>query len=796
MGNETDDAVDSKFAVEEDPTRLIHARDIYNDSAGKYVVTTSKELALESLLRCTIRGWYNADVKNLEPASVQQTGHETWQHDRNARDIINRNQGRTPDDRANVNTWLYEDHGADREYANSPLKHVNPKGFVDCWRTPKYFYYLWQAYYADKPMVFIHPHFWRSQYLGQKQEIVVDSNCDVVELKVNGRTVGALKPRFEEANVVRFKDVPIEQGILTAEGRKDGQVVTTTVVMAGPPARLTLSANPGGFEAGLDSVAIVRADIVDARATTSTARPTPSNGPSPGRPRSSAPLSTRPTRTSARRWKAPCTSMRRPSTSSVPPASRARSNCVLLPPAWPQPRSSFTAAAAPKDTSTAIVELPLPEGKRRPVARESVTPAVSESRDAKAKSEQKSGIVKPTAAPQDQQWRKQICDNFFVPEPLPALDATTYRRFAPAPGVRAEGVTYRTQFGLPVPAILYLPDPLPAGKIPAFVVVNGHGGDKYSWYSWYTGILFARGGAAVLTYDQIGEGERNRLHRSGTRAHDSIKGDAVLARHLAGLMITDMRQAVSYLSQRAGGGRAAHRGGRILDGVLRTGPGRRGRAALHACVLVGGGNLDGPGGYWDSSNKPMCQALPYQSLGFLGDRPAVLYALHASRGPTLIFNGPDDKVVSIPKYGEPFFQDLRQRVARLHGSDTGVFETGFAPAGSGHRPYFLTRPVVQWLDQQIDFPNWTARGDSFDARNQDHHLVRENRRSPRQTLCHRRAGRRHAGIGRGHPGVYPGDVGCAAARPVGIQEEGLYPRRLAGSAQESVGVGPGNSQEK
>src|SRR5438132_11531760 len=105
--------------------------------------------------------------------------------------------------------------------------------------------------------------------------------------------------------------------------------------------------------------------------------------------------------------------------------------------------------------------------------------------------------------------RTQIAANFFVPDPLPALDAQTHRQFEPAPGVSAEAVSYTTQFGMRVPAILYLPKPLPAEKIPAFIVVNGHGGDKYAWYSFYTGVLFARGGAAVLTYDQAGEGERN-----------------------------------------------------------------------------------------------------------------------------------------------------------------------------------------------------------------------------------------------------------------------------------------------
>ena len=317
----------------------------------------------------------------------------------------------------------------------------------------------------------------------------------------------------------------------------------------------------------------------------------------------------------------------------------------------------------------------------------------------------------PLSTAQEQLWRKEICDNFFVPDPLPTLDAKTHRRFTPAPGVRAEGVTYTTQLGMRVPAVLYLPEPMPktsSGKIPAFIVVNGHGGDKYAWYSWYTGILFARGGAAVLTYDMAGEGERNRDHKYASRAHDYLKGDAVLARNLAGLMISDVRQAVAYLRQRpeidgsriAAGGYSLGSFVLALAGAVETN--------LHACVLVGGGNLDGPGGYWDRSSKQMCQAFPYQSLSFLGDRPAVVYALHAARGPTLIFNGLGDGVVGIPSHAQPFFEDLRRRTIELCGASNGVFETGFAPTNAGHRPYFLTRPVVQWLEKQIDFPKWTV----------------------------------------------------------------------------------------
>ncbi len=307
--------------------------------------------------------------------------------------------------------------------------------------------------------------------------------------------------------------------------------------------------------------------------------------------------------------------------------------------------------------------------------------------------------------------RYQISRNFFVPDPLPALQAQTHRAFAPAPGVKAEGVTYSTQLGLRVPAILYLPDPLPktsSGKLPAFIVVNGHGGDKYCWYSWYTGILFARGGAVVLTYDQVGEGERNKDHKSGTRDHDHIKGDALLARHLAGLMITDVRQAVAYLARRpevdpqriAAGGYSLGSFVLALAGAIEP--------RLRACVMVGGGNLDGPDGRWDNSSKTMCESQPYRSLSFLGDRPAVIYALQAARGPALIFNGLGDSVVGIPRQGEAFFTDLRDRTRQLSKGPNEVFDLGFAPTNASHRPYFITRPVVQWLEKQLDFPNWTG----------------------------------------------------------------------------------------
>ena len=304
----------------------------------------------------------------------------------------------------------------------------------------------------------------------------------------------------------------------------------------------------------------------------------------------------------------------------------------------------------------------------------------------------------------EREWRAGIRSALFVPDRLPALEPVTHGSFEPTPGVVAERVTYGTLHGLRVSAILYLPNPRPAGRIPALVVINGHGGDKFSWYAFYSGMLYAKAGAAVLTYDPIGEGERNVNRASGTRAHDVVQEPREMGQRMGGLMMTDVMQAVSYLAQRPEvdseriGAMGYSMGSFVLGLAGAT------ETRLHAAVLVGGGNLDGPGGMWDRS-KPMCQGIPYQSVSFLGDRPAALYALHADRGPTLVYNGAQDVTVSMPNTPAPFFDELRRRTAGVRGSSEGVFE--YAYTEGEHRPNFVTKPVARWLERQLDFPNWS-----------------------------------------------------------------------------------------
>src|SRR6185369_5508253 len=139
------------------------------------------------------------------------------------------------------------------------------------------------------------------------------------------------------------------------------------------------------------------------------------------------------------------------------------------------------------------------------------------------------------------------------------------------------------------PAIVYRPARKPAA-MPGLIVINGHGGDKYSWYAFYAGILYARAGAVVLTYDPIGEGERNTQRQSGTRQHDRNLEPAEMGRRMGGLMMTDVMQATGYLAQRpdVDPKRLAAMG--YSMGAFVLGLACAAETRLNACVLTGGGN--------------------------------------------------------------------------------------------------------------------------------------------------------------------------------------------------------------
>lgn len=250
-------------------------------------------------------------------------------------------------------------------------------------------------------------------------------------------------------------------------------------------------------------------------------------------------------------------------------------------------------------------------------------------------------------------------------------------------------------------------------------------------------------------------------------------------------MVTDVMQAVSYLRGRkevdprriAAAGYSMGSFVLALAGAVET--------RLRACVLVGGGNLDGPEGYWDRA-KPMCQGTPYRALAFLGDRPAVLYSLHASRGPTLLCNGREDVTVSIPTIGEDHLREVRARAARRGGRTlrSGIcgrsrppallrYQARCALAGKQTRPAALGREVHP-----------RPGGDAYRA------VGGRPRGGTRPPLRHRTPGGRNTGLGLRGSGPSAGGPQRAEPGGVGTRKGKLHPRELAPRGQEAAGPFP------
>jgi dienelactone hydrolase len=326
-------------------------------------------------------------------------------------------------------------------------------------------------------------------------------------------------------------------------------------------------------------------------------------------------------------------------------------------------------------------------------------------------------------AAQSARWRKQIKQALYVPDKLPPLEAKGWSSFSPVPGVVADRVTYRTAGGMLVPAIVYRPelwvDQAKGAKLPGIVIVNGHGGDKFSWYAFYSGMMFAQAGAEVVTYDPIGEGERNIEKKSRSGAHDRIvqTPEGVPAddwgQRLAGLMQVDLMQAVTYLTQRSevDPRRIAVFGysmGAFVSGISGAIDPR-----IHAVLLSGGGTYDdlSDGAKTFDGGRLPCQTSAWKSLRVLGSEPhlrgAVMYALNVDRGPMLVENGSADEVMDIPHHTPEWFAAIRQQAIALRGSDRNIFITHVDDA-KGHRTAWVERPAVEWINQQIHFANWNA----------------------------------------------------------------------------------------
>ena len=136
-------------------------------------------------------------------------------------------------------------------------------GAMDIAGFPKPVYYYWKAAWEQKPSVYIFPDWnFPKTAIGKSILVRAFSNCDRVELLLNGRSLGVQEmPR----NLYLDWHVPYAPGSLTAIGYKQGRVVARyTVRTAGAPTTLRLVAQIPHLAANGEDVAPIAVEILDA----------------------------------------------------------------------------------------------------------------------------------------------------------------------------------------------------------------------------------------------------------------------------------------------------------------------------------------------------------------------------------------------------------------------------------------------------------------------------------------------------------------------------------------------------
>jgi beta-galactosidase len=95
--------------------------------------------------------------------------------------------------------WVFKDFSTPLRPEN-PIPYVNQKGIVERDLTKKDVFYVFQSYWADKPMVHILGQKWdiRTGKKGEEKWVKIYSNCPEVELFLNGKSIGTKKRNSQD----------------------------------------------------------------------------------------------------------------------------------------------------------------------------------------------------------------------------------------------------------------------------------------------------------------------------------------------------------------------------------------------------------------------------------------------------------------------------------------------------------------------------------------------------------------------------------------------------------------------
>ena len=118
-----------------------------------------------------------------------------------------------------------------------------------------------RSWWTDEPVLHIFPHWNLEGHEGEPVEVWAYSNCDEVELFVNGKSVG--RQKMEKNGHLKWSTI-YRPGTLKAVGYKGGKrVLTETVATTGAPAQVRLTADRTSIKADDRDVSVIKVEVLD-----------------------------------------------------------------------------------------------------------------------------------------------------------------------------------------------------------------------------------------------------------------------------------------------------------------------------------------------------------------------------------------------------------------------------------------------------------------------------------------------------------------------------------------------------
>lgn len=123
--------------------------------------------------------------------------------------------------------WTFKDFSTPLRPTN-PIPYVNQKGVVERDGTPKESYYVFQSYWASKPMIHIYGHAVPTRWgkVNEAKQVLVYSNCRKVELFVNDKSQGVRIRNLQDYPATGFHwNVSLQPGKNELKAVGDGYLV-------------------------------------------------------------------------------------------------------------------------------------------------------------------------------------------------------------------------------------------------------------------------------------------------------------------------------------------------------------------------------------------------------------------------------------------------------------------------------------------------------------------------------------------------------------------------------------------